>query len=55
MATYNELLNSVTPARFKVGQVILSTASLMGGHLPCTVMLIVIKNQLIVQRLFLLL
>ena len=30
MATYNELLNSVTPARFKVGQVILSTASLMG-------------------------
>lgn len=30
LTTYNELLNSVTPARFKVGQVILSTASLMG-------------------------
>ena len=31
MITYNELLNSVTPARFKAGQVILSTASLMGA------------------------
>ena len=30
MTTYNSLLNSVVPARFKVGQVILSTASLMG-------------------------
>lgn len=30
MTAYNELLNSVTPARFKAGQVILSTASLMG-------------------------
>ena len=30
MVTYHELLNSVTPARFKAGQVILSTASLMG-------------------------
>ncbi|MGL5379394.1 PTS transporter subunit IIBC [Clostridium sp.] len=30
MAEYNNLLNSVVPARFKVGQVILSTASLMG-------------------------
>ncbi|WP_160683408.1 PTS transporter subunit IIBC [Clostridium sp. C2-6-12] len=27
---YNNLLNSVTPARFKVGQVILSSASLLG-------------------------
>ncbi|TPG69774.1 PTS transporter subunit IICB [Brevibacillus laterosporus] len=27
---YNQLLNSVTPARFKVGQMILSTASLIG-------------------------
>lgn len=27
---YNQLLNSVTPARFKVGQMILSTASLLG-------------------------
>lgn len=27
---YNNLLNTVTPARFKVGQVILSTASLIG-------------------------
>lgn len=31
MTAYNELLNSVTPARFKAGQVILSTASLMGA------------------------
>lgn len=31
MAAYNELLNSVTPARFKAGQVILSAASLMGA------------------------
>lgn len=30
METYSTLLNTVTPARFKVGQVILSTASLMG-------------------------
>ena len=30
MAAYNELLTTVTPARFKVGQVILSTASLIG-------------------------
>lgn len=31
MEAYNTLLNSVTPARFKAGQVILSTASLMGA------------------------
>lgn len=30
MASYNELLNTITPARFKAGQVILSTASLAG-------------------------
>ncbi|MTL38239.1 PTS transporter subunit IICB, partial [Turicibacter sanguinis] len=30
---YNQLLESVTPARFKAGQVILSTASLMGAAL----------------------
>ena len=30
MAEYNNLLATVTPARFKVGQVILSTASLLG-------------------------
>ena len=30
MASYNELLTSITPARFKAGQVILSTASLAG-------------------------
>lgn len=30
MDAYNNLLNTVTPARFKCGQVILSTASLMG-------------------------
>lgn len=30
MAAYNTLLTTVTPARFKVGQVILSTASLLG-------------------------
>ncbi len=30
MAAYNELLTGVTPARFKAGQVILSTASLAG-------------------------
>jgi PTS system glucose-specific IIC component len=29
-ASYNQLLNEVTPARFKVGQMILSTASLIG-------------------------
>ncbi|MCM3598388.1 PTS transporter subunit IIBC [Metabacillus idriensis] len=29
-ASYNQLLNDVTPARFKVGQMILSTASLIG-------------------------
>ncbi|MDQ0861714.1 PTS transporter subunit IIBC [Bacillus sp. V2I10] len=29
-ASYNKLLNDVTPARFKVGQMILSTASLIG-------------------------
>lgn len=29
-AAYQQLLNSVTPARFKVGQMILSTASLLG-------------------------
>ncbi|MRX71176.1 PTS transporter subunit IICB [Bacillus lacus] len=28
--SYNQLLNDVTPARFKVGQMILSTASLLG-------------------------
>ncbi len=31
MEAYNTLLNSVTPARFKAGQVILSAASLMGA------------------------
>ncbi len=31
MEAYNSLLNAVTPARFKAGQVILSTASLMGA------------------------
>lgn len=31
MDAYNTLLNSVTPARFKAGQVILSSASLMGA------------------------
>lgn len=31
MDAYNTLLNSVTPARFKAGQVILSAASLMGA------------------------
>ena len=31
MATYEYLLTNVTPARFKVGQVILTTASLMGA------------------------
>lgn len=30
MAAYNELLTAFTPARFKAGQVILSTASLLG-------------------------
>ncbi|MDA3730545.1 PTS transporter subunit IIBC [Niameybacter massiliensis] len=30
MAAYNELLTTITPARFKVGQVILSSASLLG-------------------------
>ena len=30
MAEYNNLLSTVTPARFKAGQVILSTASLLG-------------------------
>jgi PTS system glucose-specific IIC component len=30
IASYNELLNTITPARFKAGQVILSTASLAG-------------------------
>lgn len=30
MAEYNNLLATVTPARFKAGQVILSTASLLG-------------------------
>ena len=30
MSLYNELLTTVTPARFKAGQVILSTASLLG-------------------------
>ncbi len=30
MATYNKLIESVVPARFKVGQVILSSASLLG-------------------------
>lgn len=30
MGEYNNLLSTVTPARFKVGQVILSTASLLG-------------------------
>ncbi|MGL5313299.1 MAG: PTS transporter subunit IIBC [Peptostreptococcaceae bacterium] len=30
MASYNELLTTITPARFKAGQVILSTASLAG-------------------------
>jgi len=31
VATYNDVLTNVTPARFKVGQVILTTASLMGA------------------------
>src|SRR5699024_11344367 len=30
MQAYNELLNNVTPARFKVGQMILSSAALIG-------------------------
>lgn len=30
MATYNNIISTVVPARFKAGQVILSTASLMG-------------------------
>ena len=30
MKAYNDLLNNVVPARFKAGQVIVSTASLMG-------------------------
>ncbi|MGL5346970.1 MAG: PTS transporter subunit IIBC [Peptostreptococcaceae bacterium] len=30
MASYNELISTITPARFKAGQVILSTASLAG-------------------------
>jgi len=30
ITSYNELLNTITPARFKAGQVILSTASLAG-------------------------
>lgn len=30
IAKYNQLLKTVTPARFKVGQVVLSTASLLG-------------------------
>ena len=33
MEAYNTLLNTVTPARFKAGQVILSTASLLGVSL----------------------
>lgn len=33
METYKELINSVVPARFKAGQVILSTASLLGFSL----------------------
>ncbi|MCX7950496.1 MAG: PTS transporter subunit IIBC [Clostridiales bacterium] len=33
MATYNNLLSTVHPARFKVGQIITSTASLIGASL----------------------
>ena len=30
MTTYNNIISKVVPARFKAGQVVLSTASLMG-------------------------
>ncbi|MBM7649584.1 PTS system glucose-specific IIC component [Bacillus ectoiniformans] len=33
MTAYNQLLNDVTPARFKVGQMILSSAALLGAAL----------------------